>query len=215
MKKLTFIISIFLLLTSFISVGFLFKKPSKKITSYKPIIKQKVNNPKKVIYIQTLGDFESKYIFEVQKTLEKFYDVKTVIKPSLTLSDDILAGSKTRYDADKILDKFESKENLLLLIEKDIAWKYGKIPEWGIFGLGLCPGNTCVISTFRLKNKVTESKIIERLVKVCVHEIGHNLGLEHCQSNSNCLMSAANGTIKTIDKNKIWFCKNCMKKIKK
>ncbi len=215
MKKLVTITSVFVLLTSFITVGFLNKKPTKKITPYKHIIKQKISKPKNVIYIQTLGDFDSKYIIEVQKTLEKFYDVKTVLKPKINLSDDILAGSKTRYDADKILNKFDSKENLLLLIEKDIACKDGKKPEWGIFGLGFCPGKTCVISTFRLKNKVSESKIIERLVKVCVHEIGHNLGLDHCQTNLNCMMSAANGTIKTIDKNKIWFCKNCMKKIKK
>jgi archaemetzincin len=214
MKKLITIITTFILFTSFVTVGFLSKKHNKKITSYKHIVKRKISKPKNVIYIQTLGDFDANYIVEVRKTLEKFYDVETVLKPKVNLTDDILAGSKTRYDADKILDKFNSKENLLLLIEKDIAYNNGKYSEWGIFGLGLCPGNTCVISTFRLKNKVSESKIIERLVKVCVHEIGHNLGLKHCETNLNCMMSAANGTIKTIDKNKIWFCKNCINKIK-
>jgi archaemetzincin len=121
-----------------------------------------------------------------------------------------MAVSKTRYEASKILNKFNSKQNLLIITEKDIACKKGKISEWGILGLGYRPGVTCVVSTFRIRKKVSKDKFNNRLVKVCLHEIGHNLGLDHCKSGDyRCMMNDANGTIRKVDKEQIFFCKNC------
>ena len=167
------------------------------------------NKTKASINIQTLGSVNQSCVNEVKKTLESFYGVKAIIKSRLELSDDILSPSKTRYDASKILHKYNSNELLLILTEKDITHKKDKNPEWGIFGLGFCPGKTCVISTFRLSKNANQDKMIERLSKVAVHEIGHNMGLDHCVNNEKCLMNDAGGTIKQVDNEKIWFCDKC------
>ena len=96
------------------------------------------------------------------------------------------------------------------MTEKDIAHKKSNdFPEWGVFGLGFRPGTTCVVSTFRLKKNVSNRKFLERLKKVALHEIGHNLGLEHCTNNKECMMTSASGTVKQVDKEKIWFCSKC------
>ena len=169
----------------------------------------------KTIYIQPLGDVNKEYIDYLKKSVENFYGYNCVVKPKLNLTNDILAGSKTRYEAGKILKKYNSKENVLLITEKDIAHrKSSEFPEWGIFGLGYRPGSTCVISTFRLKKKVTKVKFLDRLKKVALHEIGHNLGLEHCTNNKECLMNDAGGTVKQVDREKIWFCSKCWSLIK-
>ena len=76
------------------------------------------------------------------------------------------------------------------------------------------PGSTCVISIFRLKKNVSKAKLLDRLKKVALHEIGHNLGLEHCTNNKQCMMTSASGTVKQVDKEKIWFCKKCWSLIK-
>ena len=49
---------------------------------------------------------------------------------------------------------------------------------------------------------------------VLVLEIGHNLGLSHCTNNKECIMNDADGTIKQVDREKIWFCEKCWDKIK-
>jgi archaemetzincin len=151
----------------------------------------------------------------LKTSIKDFYGYDCVIKPKLNLTSDLLAGSKTRYEASKILNKFKSNQNILIITEKDIAYrKSNEFPEWGIFGLGFRPGKTCVISTFRLKKNVSTEKMLVRLKKVALHEIGHNLGLEHCTYNKECMMNDANETIKQVDKEKIWFCKNCWKQIR-
>ena len=174
-----------------------------------------VNTKPKTIYIQPLGNVNQEYVNYIKKSVENFYRYNCVIKPKLNLTTDILAGIKTRYEAGKILKKYNSKDNVLLLTEKDIAHrKSNDFPEWGIFGLGYRPGTTCVISTFRLKKNVSKAKFLERLKKVALHEIGHNLGLEHCTNNKECLMNDAGGTVKQVDREKVWFCSKCWSQIK-
>ena len=186
MKKITILLLVLLLATSFVTI-----KP-------------------KTIYIQPLGNVKQEYVNYIEESVENFYGYNCVVKPKLNLTNDILAGSKTRYEAGKILKKYNSNDNVLLIIEKDIAHrKSSEFPEWGIFGLGYRPGSTCVISTFRLKKNVTEAKFLERLKKVALHEIGHNLGLEHCTNNKECLMNDAGGTVKQVDREKVWFCSKC------
>jgi archaemetzincin len=173
-------------------------------------------NAQKVINIQPLGDVSPDVINVITSSVKKFYGYKCVVNPKVDFTKDILADSKTRYEASRILSKFNSKQNLLIITEKDIACKNGNIPEWGIFGLGYRPGVTCVVSTFRIKRKVSQDVFNDRLIKICLHEIGHNLGLDHCKSGDHrCMMNDANGTIKEVDEEQIFFCKNCWRLIGK
>src|ERR1700733_11782442 len=168
----------------------------------------------KVVYIQPLGKVQKSSISLVKSAVEKFYHYKCIVKPAVNFTDDILADSKTRYEANRILSKYNSGENLLILTEKDIAVanpeRHAK--EWGIFGLGYQPGTTCVISTFRLKKNASKERFPDRLIKVCLHEIGHNLVLKHCTSgDKRCLMNDANGTIKEVDQEQVFLCHKCRK----
>lgn len=164
---------------------------------------------KKTIYIQPLGGVEKVYIDSVKSAINKFYGYNCVVLDKLEFTNDILSQSQKRYDANKILKKYNSSKNTLVITEKDITHRKGNISEWGILGLGFQPGKICVISTFRCKKNVTKNVSIERLKKVALHEIGHNLGLPHCGYNHKCLMNDARGTIKQVDKNGYFFCKNC------
>ena len=169
---------------------------------------------KKIIYIQPLGDVDIEYLKIVKNSVESFYGFKCVIRDKVPLTNDLLAASKIRYEASKILSKFNTKENLLILTEKDIACKKDKYPEWGILGLGYRPGTTCVVSTFRMRCKGNKNIFLDRLKKVSIHEIGHNLGLDHCENDIHCLMNDARGTIRQVDRERMWLCSKCSKIIK-
>jgi archaemetzincin len=92
------------------------------------------------------------------------------------------------------------------LTTKDISTTKGDKLDWGIMGLGYCPGNACVASSFRLKgiNK------LEKLFKVSIHELGHTFGLNHCQIG-NCLMRNAEG--KDHLNEMLDFCRACKQQL--
>jgi archaemetzincin len=165
------------------------------------------------VYIQPLGDVSDVSLTIVKNSIEKFYGHKCVVRPKIPFSDDLLAKSKTRYNASKILKKFDSNKNLLIITELDIAKKHRGFDEYGILGLGYISGNTCVVSTFRMKRKVSKEKFHDRLTKVSIHEVGHNLGLDHCEYDRKCLMNDARGTVKQIDRERVWLCDKCRKNI--
>lgn len=101
------------------------------------------------------------------------------------------------------------------ITDKDISCTNESYEDWGVFGLGFMPGKSCVISTFRLKrNLKSEEQFQERVIKVVLHELGHNIGLDHCPT-PNCMMQDAKGTIRSVDEEKIEVCILCKAKIQK
>ena len=86
-----------------------------------------------------------------------------------------------------------------------------KYEDWGIFGLGYRPGPSCIVSTYRLGKK--SKKRSNRLVKITLHEIGHNMGLPHCDRDPNCVMRDAAESIKTVDQVSKDLCEFCRKDI--
>ncbi len=93
---------------------------------------------------------------------------------------------RNRYRADAIIYtlKQQANQNIKVLgfTNKDISITSHGVYDYGIFGLGYQPGEACVVSSFRLKGDKN------KCVSVCLHEIGHNYGLEHC-SDVRCIMS--------------------------
>lgn len=182
-----------------------------------------IKNPKETkLAILPYEKFPSEYSTLIAKNLKEFYGFDSVIiLPSQKLPKEAYTTVNTaRYRADTILHildrntELDKYDFILALTESDISCTKNKEPkarykDWGIFGLGQRPGQCCVVSTFRLgKTKVSEVKFLNRLVKICCHEIGHNLGLPHCPTKG-CIMQDANETIKTIDGERGNLCGKC------
>jgi len=166
-----------------------------------------------VIYIRTYGKVDKKYVSIVKSSLEEFYRMECIVKESIEVSDTFLTKSKLRIDAPKLLNHHKSNTITVIVTEKDISCFKNNNPEWGVLGLGHCPGSVCVVSTFRMKKNVSEKVIVDRLKKVSIHEVGHNFGLEHCESGDNtCVMRDKRGKIKRLDSEKNSFCNSCKTK---
>jgi len=181
------------------------------------------NDKQKNIGIQPYGKFNESLIDTLKITIKTIYNFKVSILKSKEIPASTFINVKSpRYRADKILkilknEKPDSLDHILGLISKDISTTKKdnngntlkpekKYTDWGVFGLGYRPGASCVVSTYRFKNN--NLKFIDRFKKICIHEIGHNLGLKHCL-NKDCVMRDAAESIKTIDLVKLNLCNEC------
>jgi archaemetzincin len=180
------------------------------------------------IGIQPYGDVSSTVLDSMSVILSKAYEAKAfILKPKSLPKGSFVNIKSPRYRADSLLidllkGKPDSIDYVIGVTAKDISTSkrnadgeikepLSKYTDWGIFGLGYRPGHSCVISTFRLKH-ASEKKFYDRIQKVSVHEIGHNMGLKHCPSE-NCVMQDAVETIATVDNAGKYLCKKCMNKI--
>lgn len=111
--------------------------------------------------------------------------------------------NRNRYRADSLIRWMESlaaKDEVYIgITNKDISTSKGEHADWGVMGLGYCPGHACIASSCRLKNK-------SMLWKVAIHEMGHTAGLPHCK-NTSCFMRDAEGGDPTAEEK--YFCNSC------
>lgn len=162
------------------------------------------------------------------EVIDSFYNIKTVILPYKELDKQAYVNIKSpRYRADSIIriqqrNLPDSLDFVIGLTVKDISTTkrenngkvlkpISKYTDWGVMGLGFCPGKSSIVSTFRLQHKNPKIQL-ERLKKVTIHEFGHNLGLPHCK-NKKCVMTDAVESIATIDNESLSLCKDCRQKI--
>lgn len=192
-------------------------------------IGEKQSNTK--IAIQPFKGFPEEEAQTIQENVADFYELETTILPQVDFPENAFVNIKSpRYRADTLIrflrSTLSSDYNYVIgLTNKDISTtKYSNYPnrqikkpeykykDWGLFGLGFCPGESCIVSTFRLKNKISHEQFIDRLTKISCHELGHNFGLPHCK-NVECIMQDAAETIKTIDNVSLHLCNDCKMKI--
>lgn len=159
-------------------------------------------------------NFDTALISFVKQEITAFYSCTVTVLPETDLPANAFYAPRQRYRADSLL-RFQktmagNAAAMVGLTDKDISTTHNNSGDWGVFGLGYNPGKACVISLYRLK-KASSSvlQLKERLAKVVLHELGHNLGLPHCNKEITCLMNDAGGTIRQVDRERKWLCENC------
>lgn len=180
------------------------------------------------ICIQPYSNFDESYLNVVVKVIEEFYNAEVTVLEDKDIPQNTFVNIKgPRYRADLLLKELKSgkprsSDYILGLTHYDISTtmrdKKGNIKsptstydDWGVLGLGYRPGPSCVVSTKRMENP-SEYVFIDRLKKVCVHELGHNLGLKHCKTQG-CVMMDSKGQVFMVDLKYLKLCGECKKAI--
>ncbi len=185
-----------------------------------------------VVAVQPFEGFEKSYADTVQMALANLYGIQVKVLDEMKIPAYTFINVKSpRYRADSLISflkknkSYDDYDHVIGLIKQDISCtKYAdfgtrtikepeyKYKDWGIFGLGYCPGKSCIVSSYRLLKSTSKENFMERLKKVSCHEMGHNFGLPHCP-NKKCIMQDAAETIKTVDDVQLFLCADCRKKI--
>lgn len=169
---------------------------------------------KKAVGLMSLSNGMDSMLPYMRDQVKSFYHCNAVILPHSTVPQTAYYKPRNRYRADTILNFLEifSKDSVDFVAgftSVDISASVGKHGDWGVFGLGSCPGPTCIISSYRLDNDhPTPQHLRIRIRNVLLHELGHNFGLPHC-SNANCLMKAADGKLASVEGDSVTLCRSC------
>lgn len=205
-KKLTTIVKLLFIFLIFSGLYFVYKTIRYKDASI-PI----------TICVQPLAFTNQELLNHLKKDIQNYYHFNVIILENKELPTEAYYQPRNRYKANKLIwwlwkIKPNNADYIIGISTKDISSKKGDNPDFGIMGLGFCPGKSSVISTYRIKTP-NQTLLKERLSKIALHEIGHNLGLGHCSITKDCFMHAAEASIKQIDREKLDLCANCKKMI--
>jgi archaemetzincin len=123
--------------------------------------------------------------------------------------------ARHQIDAVALLDSIQTykhrhdiDEPVLLVVNQDL-FKPGSV---FVFGLARHQTGVAVVSAARLSNEYygrysNDDDLIDRLAKEGAHEVGHLLGLGHCE-NPECIMFRPN-TLDELDRKKKVLCPAC------
>jgi archaemetzincin len=134
----------------------------------------------------------------------------TDISHSKSDLSEFLDQDRQQYNAIKIMESFHNvnSDKLILLTDVDLF-----IPIFTfIFGLAKLCGQTGIVSIHRLNNifyGLPEEKelLTKRTIKEIIHELGHLLGLKHCD-NYNCVMTSST-VVDELDIKSSSYCNKC------
>lgn len=172
---------------------------------------------KTTVLLQPLGVLPNGLLSMLQDSVPHYLPVSITIGLGADRPAFAYYQPRNRYKADSLLVFLKTRHvtgaNIVAgITAKDMSTHKGTIADYGIMGLGLQPGNECIISTYRLyKSNPSQQLLQQRLLKTVVHELGHNFGLPHCP-NKHCIMADADGRL-TQD-NEDALCDDCKRKLR-
>ena len=170
----------------------------------------------RIIRLVPLGPVEPELLEAVSKAITARVNATIEIAPKEELPAEAFYKPRNRWRAEKLLEFLDTKTSgawrVIGVTNSEISTTKGDIFDWGIAGLGNIDGPSCVISAqLYKKHSKTKAVMLHRFADVAVHELGHTLGMPHCESKG-CVMADAKGNaIKSADHSTGEYCEPCRK----
>ena len=145
------------------------------------------------IHIVGLGDYSQSDLVNAKKYVEEFYGYSCVVDGNVPTKPSMYVENSNTLDITKCLAELSVHGQKTIYVTKESL--YSK--KWGMLrGMTHMRGNTVVV------------KGGEHLQETVIHELGHTLGLGHCD-NPQCVMAINNDAEDTGQ-----FCSKCKNQLK-
>jgi archaemetzincin len=185
------------------------KKQSSKIHSLQPT-RNSIQRPEHIIIAPT-GDINPGIYRSLCQQIHQTFGYQIEIMPLLQNVDFAFNPSRNQYHSTLILEK----------LAESISWPAIKILAitgvdlfipilTHVYGEAQLDGKACIVSTYRLKEGFTSAniqKFKDRIVKECIHELGHTFNLRHCPDKT-CIMHYCR-SVKDVDRKSDQLCRYC------
>ena len=133
--------------------------------------------------------------------------------PAMEIPPDALDETRLQYNAASLIQAIEAMPltgyfKIISLFDVDLF-----TPLFThVFGEARQNGRVALVSLFRLETHMNGSspptdRVLERVGKIALHELGHLLNLLHCDDD-RCLMHFCGG-VQTLDQLDFNFCRYC------
>ncbi|MCS7129030.1 MAG: archaemetzincin family Zn-dependent metalloprotease [Candidatus Caldarchaeum sp.] len=158
-----------------------------------------------------LMEFEEAVLAEMLRDrLEKVFKAEVSVEVKrLENVESSYDGKRRQYNAVRLLEDLGPVDTYtLILTDRDLY-----VPGLN-YVFGYAPGMKGLVSVYRLKPPklfYDENLYFLRVVKECLHEVGHMLGLLHCKS-PGCVMNFSNNVFE-VDLKSDSFCSKCLSKL--
>jgi archaemetzincin len=169
-----------------------------------------------VVAILPLGKVSQDVLDRVASEIQARLRVQVRFESPRELPKEAWYAPRRRWRAEKLLEAIDAAPpkgawKVVAVTEAEISTTKGDIQDWGIAGLGNLGGLSCVVSThIYRKHSKTQAVMLRRVADLTVHEFGHTLGFDHCETDG-CVMSDAKGkAVSSADHSTGHYCARCL-----
>ena len=165
------------------------------------------------ISIVPINAIDAGVLTRLSLCLEERFLATAVVRAKLTVPKTALNSARGQLFFGSLVSRlaatYEAGEDVVLAITD---YDLYKTSHQFVFGSASEAQRCAVVSLHRLRSEYygdqpDENALFQRLLKECVHEIGHALGLRHCY-NARCAMYYSNSVFDTDNKHS-HFCESC------